>query len=97
MKLTKKSEAIQKKDDSLPVLEAEIIDDEVTLSEKSEISQREKKLPLAYTFGKIAGYVGSFLFGVFKNKDLFYGNKDVGKGGMGRGFREKRRRKGGSI
>ena len=91
--MTKKSEAIQKKDGSLPVLEAELIDDEVIHSEKADISRRKERLPLAYTVGKITGYVGSFLFGLLKSKNLFFKDKDMTNRGKGRRFREKRRGK----
>jgi len=93
--LTKKSEVVLKEEKSLPVLEAELIDDEVTHVEKTDLSRRDK-LPLAYTLGKVFGYVGTFLVGFLKSKEILNAkdvDKGSAKGARGRRFREKRRGK----
>ena len=92
--MKEKSKITKKEENSLPVYEAEVIDDDVERIEKSDISQREKKLPLAYTIGRISGYLGSFLFGLIKSKNIFFKSDGIGGGGRGRRVRGKRRRKG---
>ena len=89
--MTKKSKVILKEEEFLPVLEAELIDEESSLSTKPVKSQGDDKLPLAFTIGKIAGAVGAFLMGFFQNRRYNDLNKSNGVQCRGQRLRAKKR------
>ncbi len=91
MKLIKKSEVNKKEGNIIEVFEAELIDDKAVELKKTDLSQREKPESSAYTFGKIVGYVGSFLLGMLRNKNTFGSNERIEGRGMRRGNKGKRR------
>ncbi len=92
--MTKKSDAIQKKEDSFQVVEVKSIDNQVSQTEETDLSRRQNKPPPAYTLGKVVGYIGSFLLGFLRNQRHFDArdvDEGMGKGERRRRYREKRR------
>jgi hypothetical protein len=94
--IIKKNNTDQNNDDSLPVYEAEIISEEISPSDRADVSRRAESTPPAYSAGRIFGLAASFLFTVLKALRPFntIGQKGRNrKPGQGKRFRMKRNRR----
>jgi hypothetical protein len=91
MTLTKKSSSIEKKEDSSPVLEGELIYEESEDRQQPVKIQENDKPSLAFIMGKIVGTAGAFLFGLFQNRNLDTLTKKRRGAGKGRRLRAKKR------
>lgn len=89
--MTKKSNAVQKAEDSSPVLEGELIDEESAISEQPEILKPGDKPSPAFTLGKMAGAVCAFLIGFFQNRTAGSLSKRTGCPGRGRRLKSRKR------
>lgn len=91
--MIKKSNSLDKTEDPSPVLEGELIDEEKIPGDKVVLSQRDK-IPVAYTLGKIAGYLGTFIAGILKSRRMFFENDSESRPGSGkRGRRGRKQRR----
>jgi hypothetical protein len=91
MKLTKKNDDIYHEEGSLPVLEAEIIDEDLIQETKPDIIQNREVIPFAHALGRIVAGVGPFILGFLQNKKFFETRLGHGNRCKQGRFREKRR------
>lgn len=68
MKLTNKSDSIQKKEDTPQVLNVKIVENEANRSTETELRGNERELSPAYSLGQMIGSLGFFVLGLLKSK-----------------------------
>lgn len=96
MKLTIKSDSIQKKEDDTQVLEAEIIENELNQLPETELNRKKQESSPAYIMGKVAGYLGSFILGLLKSRRIADTDEIYNRRGIvdpGKRIRKRRRGK----
>ncbi len=96
MKLTNKSDSIQKKEDDIQVLETKIIGNELNQLPETELSLKKQESSPAYIMGKVAGYLGSFILGLLKSRKISSADEIYNRRGIinpGKGIRKRRRGK----
>ncbi len=96
MKLTNKSDSIQKKEDDIQVLETKIIGNELNQLPETELRLKKQESSPAYIMGKVAGYLGSFILGLLKSRKISSADEIYNRRGIinpGKGIRKRRRGK----
>ena len=93
MKLTNKSDSIQKKEDTPQVLNLKIVENETNRSTEAELEGNEREFSLAYSLGQMVGRVGFFILGFLKSKSAFKTDEAINRSGIaGKGKRNRRRK-----
>jgi hypothetical protein len=68
VKLTNKSDSIQKKEDVPQVLKVEIVENEANRSQEAELRENKRESSPAYSLGQMVGSLGFFILGLLKSK-----------------------------
>jgi hypothetical protein len=94
VKLTKKPDSIQKKEDSPQILNVKIVENGTNGSTKSELKVNERESSPAYSLGQMAGRIGFFILGLLKSKRAYNTNEAINRGKSASQGRRNRKRRG---
>lgn len=94
MKLTNKSDSIQKKEDTPQVLNVKILENETNRSTETELRGNKRESSPAYSLGQMVGSLGFFILGLLKSKRIFKTDEAINRSGIAGQGKRNRRRKG---